>query len=558
MSEASVQGDQLVELAEGALAGEGPGLLTRILDSLRPGMPASLLPADDRRRAAVIFDAFANSRPLVARDHLLRTFDAVAVPGRPPFAELRPGDLLVRRAIGEGGTGHIALIVGPAVVGADQARAAGWRLENVRRGGYVLVVEDGYRPRTRADVFARRVVDPAGRAPLDTVVLRVRPGALVTAEEQVAPVGRGGLAAAPAPAGGAPAVPAPAPGPDSPFADAFVAAHASRWCSPGDRASATCRRIRAPRAIRRVIIHALAVPSGRKRSGAQAVVLGWQSAGRIASAHYIVDRDGTTTQMVREADVAFHAGAVNGDSIGIEHADVCNDPAPFTRALYERSAALVRDIARRNGFGISVIEVDSMDPAVATVSGHSHNSGPGGHGDPGPFWDWPYYALLLNWDGATEGTRPLRDVWTTTDSAVTTRPAGWTTTSRRAIANDRCASRSDPYGPSYWQAKPDPAGAPVVFILPVSSAGTFQLSLWWPRVKGANSASQVEIETRPGPPVSATVDQTSNHGRWVDVGSPFAIGSVPARVVLRITRSSAASGWIVADGVRLLRIAGRP
>lgn len=553
MTGASVDGAGLVELGEAAVAAGGGSLLTRLMEALGPEVPAGLLDGGGRRQAALLFDAFGGRRAVPGTDRLTQVFDVVAVPGRPPRAHLRAGDLLVRRAIGHGRSGHIALLAGPVVVGVEQARASGWQLENSRRGGYALVVEDGYRPRRAADRFARRVLDPTGRVPLDTLVLRIRPRPLQPAVEQVGRAGPG-VALPPAPVAGAPAAPAAPPPPDSTSADVFVAAHRSRWCSPGDAGSATCRRIRPPRAIRRVVIHALAVPTTRRRTGAQAVVLGWQRAGRTASAHYIVDRDGTTTQMVREADVAFHAGAANGDSIGIEHADVCNDPAPFTRALYERSAALVRDIARRNGFPIRVIEVDTTDPARATVSGHSHVSGPGGHGDPGPYWDWRYYALLLGWDGVTESTRPLREAWTTTDRSVVTRPGGWTTVRRRAIADDRCASRSDPYGASYWQARPDPTGPPVVFTLPVPALGTYQLSLWWPRVKGANPATQVEVEALAGAAVTVAVDQRSNHGRWVDVGSPFTVRALPAQVLLRISRNSPSPGLIVVDGVRLLRI----
>lgn len=58
--------------------------------------------------------------------------------------------------------------------------------------------------------------------------------------------------------------------------------------------------------------------------------------------------------MVSEDNAPFHTPGANQDSIGIEHPDVCNDPAPLTTHVYERSAALVRDIAVRHGFAIDV------------------------------------------------------------------------------------------------------------------------------------------------------------------------------------------------------------
>src|SRR5947209_4220825 len=125
---------------------------------------------------------------------------------------------------------------------------------------------------------------------------------------------------------------------NSPFADHFIEAHGSRWCTPGDAASQTCAALSSPRAINRVVIHVLSVPGTAQGSGVELVVGAWQNpapAVHPASAHYLVDRDGTITQAVREDNVAFHSGVreVNRDSIGVEHADICNDPAPFTVEL---------------------------------------------------------------------------------------------------------------------------------------------------------------------------------------------------------------------------------
>jgi N-acetylmuramoyl-L-alanine amidase len=548
MSQDLHQSEALLDLAEQVIETQAdrPGTSTLFERLIRAvGGTAGGGQVPDRVLAGALFDAFAARRRPVDRERLAVIFQPVAVPGALLGTRLQPGDLLVRRAIGEGGMGHVAVVVGPDLRPPQQALADGWRLEGSRPGRYVQVVEVGPHPRPRGDRFARRLLDPALRLPLDTLVLRLQAplGQLAEAEQQQAAPRQ-----------------QPPPAPDSPLADRFVAAHGSRWCAPGDANSGTCRRIPDPRPVRRVIVHTLAVPSTRRRSGAQAVVLGWQRQGRVSSAHYIIDRDGTTTQMVREADVAFHGGspAVNADSIGIEHADVCNDPAPYTQQLYERSAALVRDIARRHRFSLVTYGADTTDVRQATVSGHVHHSGQGGHSDPGPYWDWQYYGLLLQWDGTTEATRPLRGAWTTTDRAVTSIPAGWEVQPRRTIANDRCASGSDPYGPSFVRASPDPAGGPVEFTLPITTPGQYRLSLWWPRVRGANPATPVQVQVAGGGSASAMVDQTRNVGRWVDVGGEHVVGSAPATVVVRLLRSSQQPGWIVADAVRLLRLRGAP
>jgi hypothetical protein len=55
--------------------------------------------------------------------------------------------------------------------------------------------------------------------------------------------------------------------------------------------------------------------------------------GKRVSAHYIVGRDGALVQMVNDSDSAWHAGAMNARSIGIEHVAAAGD------AITEQQAA---------------------------------------------------------------------------------------------------------------------------------------------------------------------------------------------------------------------------
>jgi N-acetyl-anhydromuramyl-L-alanine amidase AmpD len=111
------------------------------------------------------------------------------------------------------------------------------------------------------------------------------------------------------------------------------------------------------------------------------------------SAHYVVGQDGQVVQMVREQDVAYHANAANGDSIGIEHcarskkALSATDPGLLpTETQYAASAALVRDICKRHG-----IPLDR-----AHVLGHNEADTKTTHkGCPTNAWDWTYYVDLL-------------------------------------------------------------------------------------------------------------------------------------------------------------------
>ncbi|GAA0310122.1 N-acetylmuramoyl-L-alanine amidase [Streptomyces polychromogenes] len=105
-----------------------------------------------------------------------------------------------------------------------------------------------------------------------------------------------------------------------------------------------------------------------------------------ASAHYIVRRDGHVEQMVRELDVAFHAGnrSMNERSVGIEHEGFVDRPQDFTDAMYAASARLAADVSRRYR-----IPVDRKH-----FLGHSEVPGTD-HTDPGPHWDWDRYLRMV-------------------------------------------------------------------------------------------------------------------------------------------------------------------
>ncbi|MXM67453.1 N-acetylmuramoyl-L-alanine amidase [Streptomyces sp. HUCO-GS316] len=131
--------------------------------------------------------------------------------------------------------------------------------------------------------------------------------------------------------------------------------------------------------IDRVVIH---VTQG---SYASAVKV-FQDPDHRAAAHYIVRKDGRVTQMIRELDVAFHAGNrdCNERSIGIEHEGFVDRPEDFTDAMYAASARLTAEICRRYG-----IPVDREH-----LIGHVEVPGTD-HTDPGEHWDWNRYLQLV-------------------------------------------------------------------------------------------------------------------------------------------------------------------
>lgn len=123
--------------------------------------------------------------------------------------------------------------------------------------------------------------------------------------------------------------------------------------------------------------------------GSYAGTISWfQNPAAQATAHYVVrSSDGAITQMVREKDVAWHAGnwTYNTQSVGIEHEGYVDDSGWFTDAMYRSSAALTRNLTSKYG----------IPRDRAHIIGHIEVPG-ATHTDPGPYWNWTYYMQLVN------------------------------------------------------------------------------------------------------------------------------------------------------------------
>ncbi|MEU0739371.1 N-acetylmuramoyl-L-alanine amidase [Streptomyces sp. NPDC006134] len=169
-----------------------------------------------------------------------------------------------------------------------------------------------------------------------------------------------------------------APGVDKPRTEGEVDYGGARWVAASD---ANWRRADRPAdfGIDMVVVH---VTQGSFASAVKA----FQDPAHQAATHYIVGQDGRVTQMIRELDVAYHAGnrAYNERSVGIEHEGFVDRPQDFTDAMYEASARLTAGICARYG-----IPVDREH-----IIGHVEVPGTD-HTDPGPHWDWDRYLRLV-------------------------------------------------------------------------------------------------------------------------------------------------------------------
>jgi hypothetical protein len=135
--------------------------------------------------------------------------------------------------------------------------------------------------------------------------------------------------------------------------------------------------------------------------GYYASTISWfKNCRNLVSAHYLVrSSDGQITQMVREADMAWHVRpTANPYTVGIEHEGFITDPVWYTKEMYEASAALVRDICVRRGIDCTKTYGGSSQVPLSDVEfkvkGHVHFASQT-HTDPGTNWDWPRYRALV-------------------------------------------------------------------------------------------------------------------------------------------------------------------
>ncbi|MES2317093.1 MAG: peptidoglycan-binding protein [Pseudomonadota bacterium] len=140
--------------------------------------------------------------------------------------------------------------------------------------------------------------------------------------------------------------------------------------------------------------------------GSYAGTISWfKNCSASVSAHYVIrSSDGQVTQMVTEANKAWHIGNSNGYTVGIEHEGYVNNPgAWYTSAMYNASAALTRDILASRGLAKKVYDGASgwnARPAdsLYNVKGHVNYANQT-HTDPGSGWDWPRYKSLVGGGG---------------------------------------------------------------------------------------------------------------------------------------------------------------
>lgn len=144
---------------------------------------------------------------------------------------------------------------------------------------------------------------------------------------------------------------------------------------------------RSERDVRFVVVH---ITGGSAHHGGPT---GNHSRSSAASTHYVVNREGSITQMVREKDIANHIDNLhsvsNAHSIGIEHVTAWNGAhhlAP-TLAQYAASSRLVAWLCKSH----SIPAEHRPQHGSPGIRGHQEEQPQTGRGCPGPGWNWGTY-----------------------------------------------------------------------------------------------------------------------------------------------------------------------
>jgi hypothetical protein len=284
---------------------------------------------------------------------------------------------------------------------------------------------------------------------------------------------------------------------------------------------------------------------------------GWlRNSAAGASAHYVVKEDGgEVTQLVREADRAWHVAAsyecsragnqqcskngvsTNHFSVGIEHAGFASQSS-FPNGQIEKSAKLTCDITRDHG--------------VVRDRNHIVSHGqlqPWNRTDPGPNWPWNHYidrVRELCGDGGGGGGGGGGTIIIDSNNANND-----ANVARIDLTGTWTSANGTPgyYGTGYYWAATEAVSAPATFWFYLPSAGTKTIDAWW--TAGTNrtanatyvgfNASGTEVGRR-------SVNQQGSGSQWVTLGTwSFSAGWNK----VSLSRWAAAGSVVIADAVRV-------
>ncbi|MBF5045444.1 N-acetylmuramoyl-L-alanine amidase [Aggregicoccus sp. 17bor-14] len=268
------------------------------------------------------------------------------------------------------------------------------------------------------------------------------------------------------------------------------------------------------------------------------------------SAHYVVNESGSEiSQLVREANRAWHVGAsydcslnssvecwrngysVNHFAVGIEHGGYASQTS-FPAGQIDASAKLSCDISKGQAIPrdrYHIVGHGKLQPASRT--------------DPGPNWPWTDYLNRINsYCGSTTSTSFVVDSNNANNDSAKARievSGNWTSTS----------STAGYYGSGYYYASTAAISDPATFWFYLPAAGTKTIDAWWTAGTNRAAAAPFIIYNAAGTKL-ATVskDQRVNGSQWNALGTwSFSAGWNK----VQLSRWTTDGSVVIADAVRI-------
>jgi N-acetylmuramoyl-L-alanine amidase len=270
----------------------------------------------------------------------------------------------------------------------------------------------------------------------------------------------------------------------------------------------------------------------------------FKQSGTQASIHYCVNglKDTSTdapagelTQMVLEANYAWHALCWNTHSLGTEHEGFVSNPAWFTSAMYNTSGLLQRHMCDK--FGIAKDRNHIVGHNAKSVPGWSAwasanlgiDPNCNTHTDPGANWNW---TTLMNVVNPPPGTTIIVD----NANAGFSASANWTTGT----------SATDKYGADYRWRSAAAVSDVATFSTSLPSGGNWTVYVWYPEGSNRSTETPFIISTSAGAHTEA-VNQTITGGQWVNQGT---YGMNAGANTIKVSCWVTAGVIVVADAVK--------
>ncbi len=276
-----------------------------------------------------------------------------------------------------------------------------------------------------------------------------------------------------------------------------------------------------------------------------------QGCNNSVSVHYCVNGKqdtstdmpaGEITQMVLDSQYAWHASCLNTHSMSTEHEGFASNPAWYTEAMYQASAALTASKAVKYGWPkdrnhvIGHNEWQNSAWVNWCIANLGFDPRCNSHTDPGPYWDWAHFMALINGGNSSAWYFGAgNDGWSAVNG---TTGIAWQGGSWPGVIY------ADQTGPDpYWYSPVtsftgQPAGSINVNVYPQSgTSASHEMKVYW-----QTAGSITEAKSSP------TVTYNLQNG-WtrlnIDCNNSSFIGQAIERIRLDFDSNSTGTRWIV-------------